>query len=402
MKINTNPKIIEEILTRGTEDIIDKKSLKKELLSGRRLNIKFGVDPTGPKIHLGRATALLKLRDFQNLGHKIILIIGNFTAQIGDASDKDSLRQPLTEEEIEKNLQDYLPQIGKILDLKKTEVYYNEQWLGVLKLHTLLSLSMNFTAQQMIQRRNFKERWEDGKPIGLHEMFYPILQGYDSVAVSADVELGGFDQLFNLKTGRDVQKYFGMPPQNIMTVKMIYGLDGRKMSTSWGNVINISDEPEIMFNKIMSIKDDLIVDYFECCTRFPLKEIKKIEKQLKEKKVNPKEIKKILARALVEDFYSKEAAKKSEQEFEKVFEKGNLPTKIKEIKIKEKKLDILELLLKLDLTKSKGEARRVIEQGGVKFIFEKKIEIKKDWKEEIEIKKGTVVQVGKKSFCRIG
>jgi tyrosyl-tRNA synthetase len=360
------------------------------------------VDPTGPKIHLGRATALLKLRDFQNLGHKIILIIGNFTAQIGDASDKDSLRQPLTEEEIEKNLQDYLPQIGKILDLKKTEVYYNEQWLGVLKLHTLLSLSMNFTAQQMIQRRNFKERWEDGKPIGLHEMFYPILQGYDSVAVSADVELGGFDQLFNLKTGRDVQKYFGMPPQNIMTVKMIYGLDGRKMSTSWGNVINISDEPEIMFNKIMSIKDDLIVDYFECCTRVPLKEIKKIEKQLKEKKVNPKEIKKILARALVEDFYSKEAAKKSEQEFEKVFEKGNLPTKIKETKIKEKKLDILELLLKLDLTKSKGEARRVIEQGGVKFIFEKKIEIKKDWKEEIEIKKGTVVQVGKKSFCRIG
>jgi tyrosyl-tRNA synthetase len=204
MKINTDPKKIDEILSRGTEDIIEKKHLKEELLSGRRLNIKFGIDPTGPKIHLGRATLLLKLKDFQELGHKIILIIGDFTAQIGDASDKDALRKPLTEAEIKKNLEDYLPQIGKVLDLEKTEVYYNSKWLSVLKLSTLVSLTMNFTAQQMIQRRNFKERWDSQKPIGVHEMFYPIFQGYDSVAVSADLELGGFDQLFNLKTGPEV------------------------------------------------------------------------------------------------------------------------------------------------------------------------------------------------------
>jgi len=247
----------------------------------------LGIDPTGPKIHLGRATALLKLKDFQELGHKIILIIGNFTAQIGDASDKDSLRRPLTEDEIKKNLETYLIQIGKILDINKVQVCYNEQWLSVLKLRTLLSLSMNFTAQQMIQRRNFKERWEAGKPIGLHEMFYPILQGYDSVAVNADIEIGGFDQLFNLKIGREVQKFFGMEPQDIMTLKMIYGLDGRKMSTSWGNVINILDEPNLMFDKIMSLKDNLIINYFECCTRVPIEQVKKYEKALNDKKVKP-------------------------------------------------------------------------------------------------------------------
>lgn len=401
MKINTDPKKIDEILSRGTEDIIDKKHLKQELLSGRRLNIKFGVDPTGPRIHLGRATALLKLKDFQDLGHKIILIIGNFTAQIGDASDKDSLRKPLTEKEIKDNLKTYLEQIGKVIDLSKAEVYYNEQWLSVLKLHTLLSLSMNFTAQQMIQRRNFKERWEAGKPIGLHEMFYPILQGYDSVAVNAAVELGGFDQLFNLKTGRDVQKFFGGKPQDIITLKMIYGLDGRKMSTSWGNVINILDEPNLMFDKIMSLQDNLVGDYFECCTRVPMAEIKKYKKGLDGKKVNPKEVKKILAKAIVSIFYSKEVAEKAEKEFEKVSEKKELPTEIKEIIIKEKEINILDLLVKLGLVKSKGEARRIVEQGGVKFIQKGEAEIKSNWQEIIKIEKGAVIQAGKKNFRKI-
>ncbi|HOS88219.1 MAG TPA: tyrosine--tRNA ligase [Candidatus Pacearchaeota archaeon] len=401
MKIDTNPEKIKEILERGTEDIIDKKHLEKALLSGKKLNIKFGIDPTGPKIHLGRATALLKLKDFQELGHKIILIIGNFTAQIGDASDKDSLRRPLTEDEIKKNLETYLIQIGKILDINKVQVCYNEQWLSVLKLRTLLSLSMNFTAQQMIQRRNFKERWEAGKPIGLHEMFYPILQGYDSVAVNADIEIGGFDQLFNLKIGREVQKFFGMEPQDIMTLKMIYGLDGRKMSTSWGNVINISDEPNLMFDKIMSLKDNLIINYFECCTRVPIEQVKKYEKALNDKKVNPKEIKKILARAIVSQFYSEEIALKAEAEFEKVAEKKELPSEIQKIIINETKLNILDLLIKLQLVKSKSEARRLVEQGGVKFIFGNRAEIKTDWQEIVKIKKGIVVQAGKKNFREI-
>lgn len=401
MKIDTNPKKIKEILERGTEDIVDKKHLEKALLSGKKLNIKLGIDPTGPKIHLGRATALLKLKDFQELGHKIILIIGNFTAQIGDASDKDSLRRPLTEDEIKKNLETYLIQIGKILDINKVQVCYNEQWLSVLKLRTLLSLSMNFTAQQMIQRRNFKERWEAGKPIGLHEMFYPILQGYDSVAVNADIEIGGFDQLFNLKIGREVQKFFGMEPQDIMTLKMIYGLDGRKMSTSWGNVINISDEPNLMFDKIMSLKDNLIINYFECCTRVPIEQVKKYEKALNDKKVNPKEIKKILARAIVSQFYSEEIALKAEAEFKKVAEKKELPSEIQKIIINETKLNILDLLIKLQLVKSKSEARRLVEQGGVKFIFGNRAEIKTDWQEIVKIKKGIVVQAGKKNFREI-
>lgn len=403
MEINTDPKKIDEILSRGTEDIIDKKHLRQELLSGRQLNVKFGVDPTGPKIHLGRATLLLKLKDFQALGHKIILIIGNFTAQIGDASDKDSLRKPLTKEEINKNLENYLPQIGKVLDLKKTEVYYNEKWLSVLKLHTLISLSMNFTAQQMIQRRNFKERWEAGKPIGVHEMFYPILQGYDSVAINADLEVGGFDQLFNLKTGRDIQKFFGMKPQDVMTLKMIYGLDGRKMSTSWGNVINITDEPEDMFGKIMSLRDEQIFEYFECCTRVPMEEIKKIQKDLESKKINPKEAKKILAKEIISIFYGPdpEPSRAAEEEFEKVFEKKDLPTKIKEVAIKNKEINLLDLLLKLGLFNSKAEARRVVQQSGVKFIFNKKTEIKSDWQEVVKIKKGTIVQSGKRNFRKI-
>ncbi len=401
MKINTDLKKIEEILSRGVEDIIDKKELKQELLSGRCLNIKFGIDPTGPMIHLGRATLLLKLKDLQDLGHKIILIIGDFTAQIGDASDKDSLRTPKTKQEIKKNMENYLPQIGKILDLKKTEVCYNEKWLSALELNTLISLSMNFTAQQMIQRRNFKERWEAQKPIGLHEMFYPILQGYDSVAVKADLELGGFDQLFNLKTGREVQKFFKMKPQNLITLKMIYGLDGRKMSTSWGNVINILDKPILMFDKVMSLRDDLILSYFECCTRVPISEIKKIQKDLSSKKINPKEIKKRLALEIVSIFHSQKEAEQAEKEFEKVFENKELPTEIKEVSIKEKELNILELLVKLEIFTSKAEARRVVEQGGIKFVFDNQTEIKLDWKEIIKIRKGLIVQAGRRKFRKI-
>jgi uncharacterized protein (TIGR02145 family) len=234
MKIITDENKIEDILRRGTEDIIEKESLKKRLLSGKQLNIKLGIDPTGPKIHLGRATILMKLRDFQELGHNIILIIGNFTALIGDASDKDAMRRVLTEKEVKENLKDYLSQIGKILDIKKVQVKYNKDWLGKLKIEELIQLSMNFTAQQMIQRRNFKERWDEGKPIGLHELMYPLLQGYDSVVIKSDVEIGGFDQLFNLKAGRILQRVFNQEPQDVMTLKMIYGLDGRKMSTSWG------------------------------------------------------------------------------------------------------------------------------------------------------------------------
>jgi tyrosyl-tRNA synthetase len=399
MKIITDENKIDEILNRGVEDIIEKESLKKRLLSGKKLNIKLGIDPTGPKIHLGRSTILMKLKDFQDLGHNIVLIIGDFTALIGDASDKDVMRKSLTEEDIKNNMKEYLPQIGKVLDLKKIEIRYNKDWFGKMKLEEILKLSMNFTAQQMIQRRNFKERWEAEKPIGLHETLYPLLQGYDSVVVSSDIEIGGFDQLFNLKTGRDIQRAFGQEPQDIMTLKMINGLDGRKMSTSWGNVINILDEANEMFGKLMSMKDEMIIDYFEGCTRIPMIQIEEFKNSLNSKKVNPKEIKKILAKEIITFFHNAKLAEEAEKEFENVFENKKLPTEIEEIEIKEKELNVQELLVRLSLSNSKSEAKRLIEQGGVKIIFNDNIEIIKT--ENIRIEKGMIVQVGKRNFKKI-
>ena len=397
MQIETNYKKVEEVLTRGVEKVINLNHLRKRLLSGRKLRIKHGIDPTGPKIHIGRATQLWKLKDFQELGHKIILIIGDFTAQIGDASDKQAMRRPLTAKEVKENMKDYIKQIGKILDIKKVEIHYNSEWLSKLTIKKLLNLAMNFTAQQTIQRRNFKERWERGKPIGLHELAYPLLQGYDSVAVKADVELGGFDQLFNLKAGRDIQKIFGQESQDIMTLKMLFGLDGRKMSTSWGNVINITDKSEEQFGKIMSMKDELILDYFELCTRIPLEEIKKMGKELKKNQINPRDLKLKLAREIVRLYHGKKAAKRAEKEFRRVFERKELPSRIPNISIKVKKLNILNLLVETKLTSSKSEAKRLILQKAVKINGV----LKENWQEIIEIKNGMVIQVGKRRFRKV-
>jgi len=397
MPVETNHKKIEEVLTRGVEEIIDREHFKKRLLSGRILRIKHGIDPTGPQIHIGRATQLWKLKDFQELGHKIILIIGDFTAQIGDASDKQAMRRPLTAKEVKENMKDYIKQIGKILDIKKVEFHYNSEWLNKLTIKKLLNLAMNFTAQQTIQRRNFKERWERGKPIGLHELVYPLLQGYDSVAVKADVELGGFDQLFNLKIGRDVQKIFGQEPQDIITLKMLFGLDGRKMSTSCGNVINITDKPEEQFGKIMSMKDELILDYFELCTRNPSEEIKKMGKELKKNQINPRDLKLKLAREIVRLYHGKKAAKRAEKEFRRVFKGKELPSRIPNISIKVKKLNILNLLVETKLTSSKSEAKRLILQKAVKINGV----LKENWQEILEIKKGIVIQVGKRRFVKV-
>jgi tyrosyl-tRNA synthetase len=401
MKIITDEEKIDEILSRGAEDIIDKENLKKKLMSGKQLNIKFGIDPTGPQIHLGRATILMKLKDFQDLGHKITLIIGDFTALIGDASDKDSIRQPKTEQEIKENLKEYLNQIGKILDLKKVDVRHNKDWFGKMKIDELIKLSMNFTAQQMIQRRNFKERWDAGKPIGVHEMLYPLLQGYDSVVIKSDLEIGGFDQLFNLKAGRELQRIFKQEPQDVMTLRMIYGLDGRKMSTSWGNVINILDEPKDMFGKLMSLKDEMIIDYFESCTRVPMLQINEFKNSLEEKEMNPKDVKKILAKEIISFLYDRKKAEGAEKEFEQVFEEKKLPSEIEEVKVAEEKINIQDLLVKLKMASSKGEAKRVIEQGGVRAIKGDVIEEIKDWQIEMQLEKGLIIQVGKKNFRKI-
>lgn len=397
MRIKKKNQKIGSLLDRGVERVINKEILEKNLNSGRPLVVKHGVDPTGPNIHLGRAAQLMKLKDFQDLGHKVVLIIGDFTAQIGDASDKQAMRRPLSKEEVKRNIKGYLFQVGKIISIKKAEIRYNSEWFGKMNISELLSFSMKFTAQQVIQRRNFKERWEKGKAIGLHELFYPLLQGYDSFKVKADVEIGGFDQLFNLKTGRDIQSFFGQNPQNIMVLKMIYGLDGRKMSTSWGNTININDSPEKQFGGIMSMKDELIADYFTLCTRVPMDQISKIKNSLKKKKENPRNIKSRLAKEIVSTFHGEKAALKAEKEFNSVFRGKGIPSKVPNIEPKNKKSGIADFLAETGILSSKSEARRIIEQGGVKINGR----VSKNWKENFFWEKGTLIQVGKRKFFKI-
>lgn len=390
---DTNPQKIEEILTRGVEEVFEKESLIKKLQSGKQLRIKFGIDPTGPKIHIGRAFQFWKLRAFQETGHKIVLIIGDFTAQIGDASDKQAMRKVLTEKEIKENLKNYLKQIGKILDLKKVEVRYNSEWFKKMKIRDFVTLQMIFTAQQTIQRRNFKERWDEGKPIGLHELDYPLFQGYDSVMIKSDVEIGGSDQLFNLQAGREIQKYFKQPPQDIMTSKMLNGLDGRKMSTSWGNIITIVDEPADMFGRVMSMKDELIDEYFELATRLSKEEIS----QIKKISDNPRDIKARLAKEIVKMYHNEKAAEMAEMEFNKIFRNKELPSDMPVFETEKKIYLLADLLCDSLLAPSRNEAKRLIEAGAVDLddVTEK------DWRKSVEIKNEMIIKVGSRKFIKI-
>jgi len=394
--IDTNSQKIEEILTRGVEEIFERESLEAKLKSGRQLRIKFGIDPTGPKIHIGRAFQFWKLRDFQDLGHKIVLIIGDFTAQIGDASDKQAMRKILTEKEIKENLKDYLKQISKILNLKKVELHYNSEWFKKMKVMDFVSIQMIFTAQQTIQRRNFKERWDSAKPIGLHELDYPLFQGYDSVAIKSDVEIGGSDQLFNLQAGRDIQKYFKQKPQDIMTSKMLNGLDGRKMSTSWGNIITILDTPQDMYGKVMSMKDEQIDEYFEIATRLPNEEIENIKKSSN----NPRDIKAVLAKEIVRMYHGENEAKKAEEEFNKVFRNKELPSDIPIFETDKEGYFMLGLLRDTHMAVSKNEAKRLVEGGGVEIQIGDKKEKVVDWKKPVSITDGMIIKVGRK-FVKI-
>ena len=307
------------------------------------------------------------------------------------------MRKILSERDVKVNMKNYIKQIGRILDMNKVELRYNSEWLDKLAVKELINLETHFTAQQLIQRRNFKERWDNNKPIGLHELSYPLLQGFDSLAVKADVELGGFDQLFNLKVGREVQKIFGQQPQDIITLKMLLGLDGRKMSTSWGNVINITDDPKDQFGKIMSMKDELIADYLELCARARLEDIKKIKNSLKRKEVNPRDLKMDLAREIVSIYHGKKESIAAEREFNRVFKEKKPPEVIPEIKIEETVLNILDLLKRTELAPSRAEAKRLVLQKGVKIDGE----VQGDWQKEVNVKKDIIIQVGKRKFVKI-
>ena len=391
-------KAIKKLLMRNVEEIFEKKHLEEALLSGKKLRVKLGIDPTGDKMHIGRAVVLWKLREFQELGHKIVLIIGDFTAQIGDPSDKLNKRPFLAKEQIKRNLKNYLPQIGKIIDIKKAEVRYNSEWLSKLNFRETAELAESFSINQMLRRRAFKERFQKDEDISLREFMYPLMQGYDSVAVKADVELGGSDQLFNLLAGRVIQKHYGQKEQDIMTTGMLSGIDGRKMSTSWGNVINVTDSPDEQFGRLMSMNDAQIISYFMLATDLSEDEIKKYEKNLKDKKVNPKTIKEKLAQLVVSRYHGEKAAIAAEEKWENIFSKKEiLGSDIPELKLKTKKISVIDLVLAAKTVKSKSEAGRLISQGAVQ-IDGKMI---KDIREIVEFKGGETVKIGKKNFFRI-
>jgi tyrosyl-tRNA synthetase len=389
MKVNIDEKKIQEFLTRGVAEVIIKESLEKKLRSGKQLRIKFGIDPTGTDLHIGHAVPLRKLKQFQELGHKVILLIGDYTAMIGDPSGRDKTRPILSKGDVKHNMKTYISQAAKVIDIKKTEIRYNSEWYGRPNFMSLfMDLTSRITVARVLERDDFQKRLKEGSDIQTQEMIYPVLQGYDSVELKADVELGGSDQKFNLLMGRKVQKRYDQPEQDIMTVPLLEGIDGeKKMSKSYDNYIALLDSPEDMYGKVMSIPDVLILKYFELVTDVSLEEVKGGVGG------DPMNAKKRLAREIVTIYHSKEAAKKAEENFIKTFSKKETPEEIKEVKTKSK--NILDVLVEVGFCASKGDARRNVEQGGV--IVSGKVV--KDF--NFEIKSGDIIKKGKRHFVKI-
>ncbi len=395
-KAVVDEKKIENLLSKNVEEIFIKESLEKKIKSGKVLRVKLGFDPTGPNIHIGRAIVLRKLKEFQDLGHTIIFIIGDFTAKIGDPSDKLEKRPMLTDEKIKENLKEYKKQVGKILDLKKVEFHYNSKWLSKLSFNEIVELAESFSVSQMSNRRNFKERLDHGEEVSLREFLYPLMQGYDSIAVNADVEIGGFDQLFNLKAGRIVQKHFGKIEQDIITMTMLEGTDGRKMSTSWGNVINILDEPNDMFGKVMAMSDDLIVKYFTCVTDLPKEEVKKINNELVSGILHPKEAKMQLAGEIVKIFWDEKSSVAAKNNFEAVFSGGAAPENIEEVFVNGGS-KLADVLIEKDLISSKSEMQRLVGEGAIKNLDgDTKIDSR-----DFVITETMTLKIGKKRFIKV-
>jgi len=362
----TSMDAITNLLTRNVTNVIIREDLEERLRSGNKLRIKLGIDPTGPLLHIGRAIPLRKMREFQDLGHTAVIIIGDFTGLVGDASDKDAERVMLTREQVERNMSGYLEQMGRILDMERTEVTYNSEWLATMTFEEIARLADNFSVAEMLDRENFYKRYTDGKRISLREFLYPLMQGYDSVAVHADVELGGNDQLFNLLAGRTIQKAYGQIPQNIMTFGMLDGLDGRKMSTTYGNYIAIAEDPEEQFGKVMRLKDELILTYFELCTDLSLDEIAKIRDEMGTG-TNPMEVKLKLAEEIVAMFHGREKAGSSRDRFLTIFRKREIPDDIPTIHVESGVWQLPALVSEAGLSPSRSEAGRLIRQGGVKI-----------------------------------
>ena len=385
-------------LKKGAVDLIREDDLRKKLehsaKTGKPLRVKLGADPTAPDIHIGHTVVIRKLKAFQELGHTAIFLIGDFTGMIGDPSGKNTTRPPLSREEINANAETYKTQIFKLLDPEKTEIRFNSEWMDKFDAADFVRLCSRVTVKQILERDDFEKRLREERPISLHELLYPLVQGYDSVALEADVELGGTDQKFNLMVGRDLQREYSQAPQIVLTTPLLEGLDGvNKMSKSLNNYIGIDEPPNEMFGKVMSISDDLMWRYYELMTDVTPTEIEK----MKSGDENPRNLKVNLAKLIIKDFHSTEAAEKAEADFIARFVKKEIPDEIEETQMSAGIYNLADLLVQTNLTASKGEAKRLIEQGGVKLNAEKI----SNAKAEIDLKDEILIQVGKRKFLKI-
>src|SRR5258708_1561693 len=387
-----NENEIGRLLSRNVEEAIEKDHLHTVLSSGKKLRVKLGIDPTSPDLHLGHAVLLRKLREFQELGHQVVLIVGDFTGRIGDPSGRAEARQPLTADEIKKNMKSYLAQAGKILNIRKTEVVHNSDWFDKEGINEFVRLASAGTFEQVLRRADFQKRIEAGQGITFLELLYPLFQGYDSVKVKADVELGGTDQKFNLLTGRHVQRHFDMPEQDVMTVPLLEGLDGvKKMSKSLGNYIGLTDAPNDMFGKTMSVPDTLVKKYFMLCTDISEDDVNKLTKEL-----GPKELKERLGYEIVMLYHGEKEAKGAQQNFNKLFSEKEITNDITELTIKGT-MSALDIVIASGTATSKSEARRLIEQGGLD-VDQK---VQKDPKAEIVLRGGEIIKIGKRRFFKV-
>ncbi len=386
-----------ELIKRGTVEIIEEEELVKKLQKGRPLRVKAGFDPTAPDLHLGHTVLIQKLKHFQDLGHEVMFLIGDFTGMIGDPTGKSETRPPLTREQVLKNAETYKRQIFKILDPDKTKIMFNSQWMDKFTAYDFIRLCSRYTVARMLERDDFSKRFKENRPIAIHEFIYPLVQGYDSVAMKADVELGGTDQKFNLLVGRTLQKQEGMEPQVIITMPLLEGLDGvNKMSKSLGNYVGIEEPPFEMFGKLMSISDELMFRYYELLSDKDMASIERMKIEIKEGKLHPKKAKEDLAFEITARFHGIEAAKKAQEEFNRVFSKHNLPSDMPEVLVEREKYPLIDILVDQNICKSKSEVKRLCKQNAISLNGEKITD------PNILIKKGEhIVKVGKRRFLKI-
>jgi len=392
-----------DLIQRGTEEIIPIEELeikiKKSIETGIPLNVKLGADPSRPDLHLGHTVVLKKLRHFQDLGHQAILIIGDFTGMIGDPTGRSKTRPPLTLEETREFGKTYFEQASKVIDGTKAKILYNSDWLAKMTFEDVIKLASKYTIARMLERDDFEKRYKSGEPISIHELLYPLAQAMDSVAIKADVELGGTDQKFNLLVGRDIQREYGQEPQVILTMPILPGTDGvEKMSKTFDNYIGISEPPDEIYGKTMSIPDTLIYKYFELVTNVSKEELNLIKQQISDPSINPRDVKRKLARTIVGQYYSAESALQAEENFDKIFVRKETPDDVTDVFVdKEITSNIISLLRNVGAAPSNSEARRLIEQGGVSINGEKILDVNSP----IQIKNESILKVGKRKFYRI-